>query len=156
MSIFLRGSTWYADITITVGERVKQSLGTKDRRQAQELHDKLRADLWRTDKLGDYPNIIFEEACVRWLEERADKKSLDTDKSIIGFWLMHFSEVNLKEITATKIYAAVNTMQNRKHLANWESMRESRASQGKGTQYTRQNQHLSQLSPHIWHSLSPY
>lgn len=88
--------------------------------------------MWRTDKLGDYPNIIFEEACVRWLEERADKKSLDTDKSIIGFWLMHFSEVNLKEITATKIYAAVNTMQNRKHLANWESMRESRASQGKG------------------------
>ncbi len=89
MSIFRRNKTWYADITIPGGQRIKQSLGTEDKRQAQELHDKLRADLWRVDKLGDYPDITFEEACVRWLEEKSEKKSIDKDKGMIGFWLIH-------------------------------------------------------------------
>ena len=131
MSIFKRGSGWYADITIPGGKRIKQSLGTQDRRQAQELHDKLRAELWRVDKLGDYPDVIFEEACVRWIEEKSDKKSLDTDKSLIGFWVMHFAGLNLKVITAAKIYAAVSKMQNRKHLANWEAKKEAYTRKGK-------------------------
>ncbi len=121
MSIFRRNKTWYADITIPGGKRIKQSLGTEDKRQAQELHDKLRADLWRVDKLGDYPDVTFEEACIRWLEDKSDKKSLDTDKSLIGFWLEHFSGYLIKNITSAKIYAAVGNMQNRKHLENWQS-----------------------------------
>ncbi len=100
MSIFRRGSTWYADITVQSGKRVKQSLRTTDRKQAQELHDQLRANLWRVDKLGDYPDITFEEACVRWLEEKSDKKSIDTDKSSIGFWLEYYSGCLIKNITS--------------------------------------------------------
>ncbi|ENT2208335.1 integrase, partial [Shigella flexneri] len=53
------------------GKRFKQSLGTKDKRQATELHDKLKAEAWRVSKLGEIPDITFEEACVRWLEEKA-------------------------------------------------------------------------------------
>ena len=131
MSIFRRGNTWYADITIQCGKRIKQSLRTSDRRQAQELHDKLRAELWRVDKLGDYPDITFEEACVRWIEERSEKKSLDTDKSLIGFWLQHFSGVLIKDITSDKIYLAINKMQNRLNLANWEAHREACIKKGK-------------------------
>ncbi|STI77296.1 site-specific recombinase, phage integrase family protein [Escherichia coli] len=56
---------------------------------AQELHDKRKAELWRVEKLGDLPDVTFEEACLRWLEEKADKKSLDSDKSRIEFWLEH-------------------------------------------------------------------
>lgn len=131
MSIFRRNQTWYADITIPGGKRIKQSLGTEDKRQAQELHDKLRADLWRVDKLGDYPDITFEEACVRWLEEKSEKKSLDTDKSLMGFWLEHFSGCLLKDITSAKIYSAVSKMQNRAALANWLAKKEAHAKKGK-------------------------
>ncbi|MBD2791711.1 site-specific integrase [Xenorhabdus sp. 5] len=131
MSIFRRNKTWYADITIPGGKRIKQSLGTEDKRQAQELHDKLRADLWRVDKLGDYPDITFEEACVRWLEEKADKKSIDKDKGMIGFWLQHFSNVIIKNITAEKIYTVVAKMENRKHLENWQSKSEAYKKKGK-------------------------
>lgn len=107
MSLFRRGEIWYASFTLPNGKRFKQSLGTKDKRQATELHDKLKAEAWRVSKLGEIPDITFEEACVRWLEEKAHKKSLDDDKSRIGFWLQHFAGMQLRDITESKIYSAM-------------------------------------------------
>ncbi|MDG9695820.1 hypothetical protein QC281_37875 [Streptomyces sp. DH17] len=92
MSLFRRKEIWYASYSLPGGKRIKESLGTKDKRQAQELHDKRKAELWRVEKLGDLPDVTFEEACLRWLEEKADKKSLDSDKSRIEFWLEHFDQ----------------------------------------------------------------
>lgn len=97
MSLFRRNEIWYASYSLPGGKRIKESLGTKDKRQAQELHDKRKAELWRVEKLGDLPDVTFEEACLRWLEEKADKKSLDSDKSRIEFWLEHFEGIRLKE-----------------------------------------------------------
>lgn len=120
MSLFRRGEIWYASYSLPGGKRIKESLGTTDKRQAQELHDKRKAELWRVDRLGDFPDVTFEEACLRWLEEKADKKSLDTDKGRMGFWLEHFEGVRLKDITEAKIYAAVSRMQNRKAKEIWQ------------------------------------
>lgn len=120
MSIFRRGSVWYGSYTTPGGKRIKESLGTEDRKQAQELHDRRKAELWRIERLGDFPDVTFEEACLRWLEEKAHKKSLDADKGRIGFWLMHFEGVLLKDISEAKIYAAVSRMTNRKAKERWE------------------------------------
>ena len=120
MSLFRRGEIWYASYSLPGGKRIKESLGTTDKRQAQELHDKRKAELWRVDRLGDFPDLTFEEACLRWLEEKADKKSLDTDKGRMGFWLEHFEGVRLKDITEAKIYAAASRMQNRKAKEIWQ------------------------------------
>ncbi len=120
MSLFRRGEIWYASYSLPGGKRIKESLGTTDKRQAQELHDKRKAELWRVDRLGDFPDVTFEEACLRWLEEKADKKSLDTDKGRMGFWLEHFEGVRLKDITEAKIYAAVSRIQNRKAKEIWQ------------------------------------
>lgn len=114
MSLFRRNEIWYASYSLPGGKRIKESLGTKDKRQAQELHDKRKAELWRVEKLGDLPDVTFEEACLRWLEEKADKKSLDSDKSRIEFWLEHFEGIRLKDISEAKIYSAVSRMHNRK------------------------------------------
>lgn len=131
MSIFRRGETWYASFTAPDGRRIKQSLGTSDKRQATELHDKLKAEAWRVSKLGDQPDVTFEEACIRWLEEKAHKKSLDDDKSRIGFWLQHFAGVMLKDISESKIYAAIQNMTNRRHEENWRMKAESARKKGK-------------------------
>ncbi|CQJ12267.1 integrase family protein [Yersinia mollaretii] len=130
MSIFRRGSIWYADFTAPDGKRIKQSLGTEDKRQAQELHDRLKSEQWRIDRLGDFPDVTFDDACLRWLEEKAHKKSLDADKGRIGFWLIHFQGVLLKSISEAKIYAAVSKMTNRKHRDNWESKASSLRKRG--------------------------
>lgn len=121
MSLFRRGETWYASFTKPDGGRIKQSLGTKDKRQAQELHDRLKAELWRVSRLGETPAMTFDNACVRWLEEKAAKKSLDDDKSRIRFWLSHFSGVLLKDITEERIYSAIQKMTNRRHEENWKA-----------------------------------
>ncbi|EMY0145429.1 site-specific integrase [Salmonella enterica subsp. enterica serovar Schwarzengrund] len=131
MSLFRRGETWYASFTLPDGKRFKQSLGTKDKRQATELHDRLKAEAWRVSKLGETPDMTFEEACVRWLEEKAHKKSLDDDKSRIGFWLQHFAGIQLKDITETKIYSAIQKMTNRRHEENWKMMEEACRKKGK-------------------------
>lgn len=121
MSIFRRGEIWYASYSLPGGKRIKESLGTADKRQAQELHDKRKSELWRVDRLGDFPDVTFEEVCLRWIEEKSDKKSLDTDKGRMGFWLEQFEGVRLKDITEARIYSAVSRMHNRSHLEIWKA-----------------------------------
>ena len=70
MSIFRRGSAWYGNDMTPGGKRIKESLGTEDRKQAQELHDRRKAELWRIERFGDFPDVTFEEACMRWLERK--------------------------------------------------------------------------------------
>lgn len=131
MSLFRRGEIWYASYSLPGGKRIKESLGTTDKRQAQELHDKRKAELWRVDRLGDFPDVTFEEACLRWIEEKSDKKSLDTDKGRMGFWLEHFEGVRLKDITEARIYSAVSRMHNRSNLEIWKARVEAARKKGK-------------------------
>lgn len=121
MSIFRRGEIWYASYSLPGGKRIKESLGTSDKRLANELHDKRKAELWRVERLGDFPDVTFDDACMRWLEEKAEKKSLKDDRGRMAFWLAHFEGVRLKDITEQKIYSAVSRMSNRKQLEIWKA-----------------------------------
>jgi hypothetical protein len=47
------------------GERVRQSTETENKGQAQELHDKLKSETWRLQKLGDRPKRTWQDAVVR-------------------------------------------------------------------------------------------
>lgn len=78
-----------------------------------------------------YPDITFEEACVRWLEEKSDKKSLDTDKSLMVFWVEHFSGCLLRDITSSRVYTAVSKLQNRAVLNRWLAKKEACIRKGK-------------------------
>lgn len=50
MSIKLRGGTWHCDFVAPDGSRVRRSLKISDKRQAQEFHDRLKAEAWRVKK----------------------------------------------------------------------------------------------------------
>ena len=126
-----RDGIWHCDFTTPDGKRIRRSLETTDKRQAEELHDKLKAESWRTAKLGAAPVKTFDEACLRWLDEKQHKKCLDDDKSKIGFWLQYFEGKPLAYITEERIQSAVAQMVNRKHLLNWESMKSSCEKAGK-------------------------
>ena len=120
MSLFRRGEIWYASYSLLGGKRIKESLGTSDKRLATELHDKRKAELWRVDRLGDFLDVTFDDACMRWLEEKAGKKSLKDDRSRMAFWLAHFEGIRLKDVTEQRFYSAVNKMSNRKLLEIWK------------------------------------
>ncbi|SUB81985.1 site-specific tyrosine recombinase XerC [Pragia fontium] len=111
---------WQCDFTAPDGSRIRRSLETKDKKQAQEYHDKLKHEAWRVKHLGDTPTKTFDEACLRWINEKHEKKSLDDDKSKISYFLVFFSGVALADITEDKIQMAVIRLVNRKHRERWE------------------------------------
>ncbi len=131
MSITLRGGVWHCHFVTPSGKRVRQSLGTRDKKQAQELHDRLKSEAWRVDKIGELPTRTFEECCIRWIREKDHKRSLDDDKTKIEFFLRHFSGRDVSTITAEQVHDAVSKMVNRKHIQVWESRRDAAIRRGK-------------------------
>lgn len=76
MSLYQRGSIYWIRFTTPDGREIRETTQTTDRRQAQELHDTRKVAEWRTAKLGEPPQHTWQEAVVRWMEERSDRKSL--------------------------------------------------------------------------------
>jgi integrase len=103
MAIVKRRNKWWVDIRSPNGTRVRHSSKTGDKAQAQEYHDKLKADLWRQEKLGEKPDRKFEEAAVKYLREKAHKESLSEDARHIKFWLKHFRGRGLRTITRDEV-----------------------------------------------------
>jgi integrase len=105
MSLRKLGSVWWIDIATPSGERVRRSAETGIKAQAQELHDKLRSELWRLQKLGDRPRRIWQDAAVRWLREQASKASLEDDKEKLRWLDRHLADRELESINRALIDA---------------------------------------------------
>jgi integrase len=99
MSLSKRGKTWWISFTTPSGERIRRSAETEDKRQAQELHDKLKAETWRIAKLGDKPKRTWDEAAYKWLMESQLKKSHREDVSKISWLQTYFRGKYLDELT---------------------------------------------------------
>ena len=80
MPLYKRGSTWWVDIVVPNGERIRRSTGAESKTLAQEFHDKLKAEVWRISKLGEKPRHTWNEAVVRWLKEQSHKATIEMDK----------------------------------------------------------------------------
>lgn len=105
MSLIKRGNTWWIDFTTPSGERVRRTTGTNHKAQAQELHDKLKMESWRVDRLGDKPKYTWDDAGRKWLQETSHKRTHREDaKKLV--WLQQFlknrplSEIGRDEIAA--------------------------------------------------------
>ncbi len=87
MSLRRRGTVWWIDIRAPDGQRLRRSAGSESKALAQELHDKLKAELWRTrEKVGVRPKRRWNDAVIRWLKESTHKASIESDKSHLR-WL---------------------------------------------------------------------
>jgi integrase len=103
MSLYKRGSTWWIDFTTPIGERIRRSADTSNRTEAQELHDCLKADYWRVQKLGERPWHTWNEAASKWLHETAHKRTHREDVVKLN-WLWQFlGNRVLAEITRDNI-----------------------------------------------------
>lgn len=111
MSLRKRGSVWWIDFAAPNGERVRRSAETDNKAQAQELHDKLKSEVWRLQKLGDRPRRIWQDAVVRWLREQVHKATHEEDKEklrwldryLAGRELESINRALLDEITQAKL-----------------------------------------------------
>ncbi|MBZ0125149.1 MAG: site-specific integrase [Rhodocyclaceae bacterium] len=89
MSLYKRRKTWYVDFTTPAGERIRCSADTADKAQAQEYHDKLKAEAWRVHKLGEKPSYTWDEAGYKFLIETQHKATHEEDKAKLR-WLQSF------------------------------------------------------------------
>ncbi len=99
MSIYKRGKVWWIRFTTPRGKLVRQSADTEDKQAAQELHDKLKAESWRVDKLGDKPSRTWDEAAYRWLQDTQHKKSHHSDVFIVKWLQPHLRMMPLNDVT---------------------------------------------------------
>jgi integrase len=103
MSLYKRGNTWWVRVTAPNGARIRRSAGTEDKKHAQEYHDRLKVELWQVHKLGDKPKHTWQEAVVRWLEEKDQKADRMKDVGKLR-WLDQFlGKCLLDEVTRDKI-----------------------------------------------------
>jgi len=92
---------WYR-FTAPDGRRVRRSTKTTDKRKAQELEDKHRAQLWDEHKLGVQREVLWNTACVRWVKE-STKTSINDDLEKLR-WLDKFlRDQPLHTITTDRI-----------------------------------------------------
>lgn len=98
MALYKRDGIWWIDL-YHKGKRIRKSSGTEVKKDAQKLHDKLKADLWNERELKYTPNKTWMDAVVRWLEESNHKRSIHKDKEHLA-WLDPFlRKSQLKDIT---------------------------------------------------------
>jgi len=105
MSLRKRGSVWWIDIATPSGKRVRRSTETGNKAQAQELHDKLKSEVWRLQKLGCRPRRVWQDAAVRWLREQSHKASLEDDKEKLRWLDRYLANRELESINRALIDA---------------------------------------------------
>lgn len=85
------------------GRTIQRSTGTSDRLKAQEYHDKLKAELWDVSRLGMKPSHLWEEAVVRWMDEKSHKASIESDQQNFRWLHSHFAGLALNEIDRSRV-----------------------------------------------------
>jgi integrase len=115
MAIFKRGKTWWVRFTSPSGSQIRQSAGTQCKKQAEELHDRLKSEIWRTEKLGDKPRHTWQEATVRWLEEKDQKADLLKDVGKLRWLDQILGDCLLDEVSRDMIDLIAKT---KKHEAS--------------------------------------
>ncbi|MBU2846077.1 site-specific integrase [Acidithiobacillus ferriphilus] len=96
--LYKRGKTWWIDFTAPNGQRIRRSADTDDKVQAQELHDRLKSEAWRQVKLGERPSYTWDDAGLRWLDEKAHKASFADDVQRLNWLQSYFRGVLLTEM----------------------------------------------------------
>lgn len=86
MSLYRRGRVWWCAWQVN-GARVSETTRTADRDEAQEYHDRRRAEIWRESRLDQKPTQTWDAACLAWLDEHARHKRSYTDDLLRLRWI---------------------------------------------------------------------
>lgn len=103
MALYRRAGIYYIKLTSPDGSLIRRSARTQDRRKAQEYHDRLKGRLWDLAYLQKKPKRTWDEAALRWLKEKAHKKSYRDDVSRIRWFTPHLRGRTLDQISRDSI-----------------------------------------------------
>lgn len=107
MSIYSRQGVYWVDIRHE-GRRIRQTTGTADAKEAQRVHDELKASLWRNKYLGEKVPHTFAQAVDKWVTEHSEKRSLVTDSFRLQWLLKHVGDTRLDRIDESTVEALID------------------------------------------------
>lgn len=105
MAIYLRGSTYWYSFMVK-RKQYRGSCKTSDPKQAQEYHDRMKAEAWRGRLLNDKPRQKLSDAIERYVKDNGDKKSIRDDIRSANWWKEQFASAHITyidELTAEQI-----------------------------------------------------
>lgn len=103
MALYRRGTVWWVDVRTPAGKRIRRSAGTEDQTLAEEYHDHLKVSLWRAHRLGEKPRRTWQDAVVRWVQERDYKADHRKDLGKLRWLDRHFGGFYLDEINRDEV-----------------------------------------------------
>ena len=109
MSIRQRNGIWWVDLRTPSGKRIRQSTGTADKKAAQEYHDRVKAELWRMDRLGETPAHTYDEAAVRFLKASEGQKDFRTKVRHVVYWRQYLGGRPVSSFTTETIMDVLPT-----------------------------------------------
>lgn len=93
---------WYISVSAG-GRRIRRSTGTADKREAQQIHDQTKADLWQRKQTG----LTWHDACITWLNAEPRHES---DRYRLRALLQTMPNCPLHELTAPAIDACLSAV----------------------------------------------
>ena len=66
---------WWIATTLPDGQRIRQSAGTEDRKEAEALLAKFKLEAFRAANFGTKPERSWQEAVVRYLTSKSNLRS---------------------------------------------------------------------------------
>ncbi len=99
MALWKRAGIYYVKLSRPDGTLLRRSTGTTDRKKAEEYHDRLKVELWDLARLKRKPKRSWDEAALRWLKEKAHKKSYRDDVSRIRWFTRHLRGMTLDQVS---------------------------------------------------------
>ncbi|KPU02849.1 integrase [Enterobacter cloacae subsp. cloacae] len=103
MPIYKRGKTYWVDISMPDGSRIRRSAGTKEKIRAQEYHDKLRHELWQVSHLDKTPERTFEDMLILALRDAENQACFEHKQKYAEYWLSVFKGRTVSSISGEEI-----------------------------------------------------
>lgn len=107
MSLYKRPNSpfWWIRLPSVKGELkpFRISACTANKRQAQQLHDKLKAERWEVDKLDIKPKRTWDEAAERFLAETTHKRTQPWDIAMLKWFHPYLGGKELSKINKALI-----------------------------------------------------
>lgn len=107
MSLYRRKDSpwWWVKLPPIKGEPkpLQRSTRTADRREAQQVHDRLAHERWQQDRLGVKPRHTWQEAVERWHLESKHKATHSDDIAKLRWLHPYLGGLHLDEIDRTLI-----------------------------------------------------
>jgi len=108
---------WYVDVRSPSGQRFRHSARTTSRKAAQEYHDHLKMQLWRSAQLGETQQYTFEQAAVRFLREYEGDGMYEPHLRNITYWRKYLTGRVISSLTTNDIKGHLPTHTAREYHA---------------------------------------